>query len=79
MPGDWHCRAGLCQHLCAEAHEPLHAPLQIESGYTMEVVRSGSQYRQDSRLWGTDLAQPAAFVVKIGHLAILPLGALSEN
>ncbi|WKZ34670.1 MAG: transposase [Anaerolineales bacterium] len=45
------------QHLCAEAHAPLHPALQIESGCTMDAyaVRSGAQYRQDPLLWGACL------------------------
>ncbi len=50
-----HCRADVCQHLCAEAHEPLHVTDQVESRCTMEAVRSGTQYRQAPHIWGIPL------------------------
>jgi hypothetical protein len=40
---------------CPEAHAPLHAPDQVESGCTMATVRSGPQSRQDPLIWGAPL------------------------
>ena len=60
---------GLCQHLCAEAHAPFYVTFEIESGCTMEIVRSGSQYRQDPQLWGTDLSPGGAKKTKTAYNA----------
>ena len=60
MPGGWHCRAFLFQHLCTEAHASLYVAFEIESGCTMEIIRSGTQYRQAPHLWGDPLTPDRA-------------------
>ena len=46
----------VCQHLCAQTHEPIHVALKIQGGCTMEIVRSGAQYRQNPHFWGASVA-----------------------
>jgi hypothetical protein len=47
----------ICLSSGRKADAPLHVMLQIESGCTMDVyaICFGTQYRQNSRVWGVDL------------------------
>ena len=49
-------------YLCAQAHAPLHATLETESGCTMDAdaVRPGTQHRQDPQVWVAELSPSGA-------------------